>query len=131
MTTSLATQIRDDEFLNQVKYFDEVRNEQALLSVWSIHEVKDINAECPTKVAGKKVVYETICKNATNEDLLLDIQDGGKRASVQYTMFVGGNTWLDLWKAAESVISQSGTHHRYIEDFQINTDGTIELTTGS
>jgi len=36
-----------------------------------------------------------------------------------------------LWAAAESCIKQSGTHHRYIEDFEFGEDGTLELVTGS
>lgn len=131
MSMSLATEIRDQEFLDQIDYFNEVREEQNLNTVWSIHEVKDITAKCPVNVKMKKVVYETVSADATQEDLMLDLQDGGKRASVQYTSFVAGDTWLDLWKAAESVVMQSGTHHRYIEDFEINNDGTIDLTTGS
>ena len=88
-------------------------------------------ADAAIKTVGKKVVYETVDLNASDEEVAADILDGGHRSSAVFSSFVGGDTWLDLWKAAESVIKQSGTHHSFIEDFTMNEDGTIELTTGS
>lgn len=128
---SMSKVIADNNFYTQMTYFDNAREVNDMHSVWSIYEVTDIYADCAIKVAGKKVVYETIQQGASDQDIYEDLKDGGHRSTVEHSMFVGGNTWMDLWKAADSVIRQSGTHHRYIEDFTMNDDGTIELTTGS
>jgi hypothetical protein len=122
---------KDQTFEDQMNYFENARVENELDTVWSIYEVNDINAKCAIKVANKRVVYESFLPNATTEDIMADLKDGGKRSSAQYSAFVGGDTWVDLWKAANSVIKQSGTHHKYIEDFTMNDDGELELTTGS
>jgi hypothetical protein len=45
---------------------------------------------------------------------------------------IAGTTWLDLWRAADCAIKLSGdSHHIFIEDFQINLQGQLELSTGS
>ena len=33
----------------------------------------------------------------------------------------------DLWKAADDLILASGTHHVYIEDFDVQKDGTLSV----
>ena len=121
----------DSTFERQMNYFDSVRSNEGLNTVWSIYEVEDAYAKSPIKVKGKELVYESIRYDATSEDLLKDIAEGTNRSSIMYKAEIQGDTWIDMWKAAEWVISMSGTHHRYIEDFTMNSDGTIELTTGS
>lgn len=128
---SMTQLAANEHFTNQMEKFNEVRNTEGLNTTWSIYEVSDVYAEAAIKTAGKKVVYETIDPDATDAEVALDISDGGHRSTAVYSSFVGGDTWLDLWKAAESVITQSKTHHKFIEDFTMNDDGTIELTTGS
>ena len=45
---------------------------------------------------------------------------------------IDGNTWGDLYKAADSAIKLSNDdHHIYIEDFKMLENGDIELITGS
>jgi len=42
------------------------------------------------------------------------------------------STYLDLWKATDSLAKQSGDkHHRYIEDFTDEGDGTLTVFLGS
>ena len=79
----------------------------------------------------RTVRYEYVRDDATTEDLMLDIQDGGKRSSAEVTMLAVDGTIRSLWFAAESCIRQSGTHHRFIEDFEFNDDGSLTLITGS
>jgi hypothetical protein len=59
------------------------------------------------------------------------LRDGGKRSSEEVTMLAVDGSIKSLWFAAESCIRQSGTHHRYIEDFEIQEDGSLMLVTGS
>ena len=49
----------------------------------------------------------------------------------QVSMTAIDGTIKSLWFAAESCIKQSGTHHRFIEDFEFGEDGTLILITGS
>lgn len=45
---------------------------------------------------------------------------------------IEGPTYKDLWAAGERAILESGDlHHIYIELFEFNKDGELELTTGS
>jgi hypothetical protein len=45
---------------------------------------------------------------------------------------IAGNTWLDLWQAADTAIRKSGdSHHTFIEGFHMNKQGQLELSTGS
>lgn len=141
MGLSMTQVAANDYFHKQMDYFEDIRNSEGLNTTWSILEVDDVfsivasDSNWPSDVnvlpSGKKVVYETVDNNATDAEVVLDLSDGGNRSTAVYTSFVGGDTWLDLWKAAESVITQSKTHHKFIEDFTLNDDGTIELTTGS
>jgi len=116
---------------HQMQYFENARIEHDLHTVWCIDEVTDITAKAAIKLEGKTVVYETIHPDAQSEDLLSDLVSGGNLTTVTYTETVKGDTWLSLWKAANQLILKSGTHHSYIEDFTMNDDGELELTTGS
>lgn len=128
---SLVETIRDNTFEGKMRYFDSVRSVNDLESVWSIYEIDDVNDRVPLKGSLKRITYEYVRSDATSEDLMADLKDDGKRASAMVSAFVAGETWLDWWKAAESCIRQSGTHHRYIEDFVLQEDGSYELVTGS
>jgi len=46
-------------------------------------------------------------------------------------MLAVDGTIKSLWFAANSCIRQSGTHHMYIEDFEMQEDGSLMLITGS
>ena len=57
---------------------------------------------------------------------------------VRYVLYEGltakveGNTWLDLYRAANEVVEKSGdTHHIFIENFDMTEDGNLELFCGS
>jgi hypothetical protein len=45
---------------------------------------------------------------------------------------IEGDTYLDLFRAADQAIKLSGDqHHVFIECFEVNEDGELELSTGS
>jgi hypothetical protein len=53
---------------------------------------------------------------------------GPSKVSIEVT----GDTWEDMWIAADRAIGFSGdTHHSFIEDFKHIGDGVYELSTGS
>lgn len=120
------------EFFKICDHFTALQNELGFQSIWSMHDfgTKGLDFKIFTDKV-RKVTYEYIREDATQEELMLDMKDGGKRSSAQVSMTAIDGSLQSLWFAAESCIKQSGTHHRYIEDFVFGEDGTLELVTGS
>jgi len=120
------------EFFANCDHFTALQNELGYQSIWSIYDAGQVGLDF--EILNKKsrlVRYEYVRPDATSAELLLDMQDGGKRASAEVTMLAVDGSIKSLWFAAESCIRQSGTHHRYIEGFDVNEDGSLELITGS
>ena len=113
-----------------MEYWNDMKDELNGKSIWSIHEAGSIDSVIFTKRM-RKVTYEFVRLDATSEELQADLRDGGKRASAEVSSWAVDGTVKSLWHAADSCISQSGTHHMYIEDFEMQDDGTLSLTTGS
>lgn len=113
-----------------IEYWNDMKDELNVKSIWSIHEAGSIDSVIFTKKM-RKVTYEFVRPDATSEELEADLRDGGKRASAEVSSWAVDGTVKSLWHAADSCISQSGTHHIYIEDLEIQEDGTVSLTTGS
>ena len=78
-----------------------------------------------------RVVYTVVRPGATQDDLWADLMDSGKRTEAEVSAFAASGSVQDLWAAANSCIKQSGTHHHYIENFELQDDGTLSLETGS
>jgi len=119
-------------FFELSDHFTALQNELGYQSIWSIYDAGQVGLDF--EILNKKsrlVRYEYVRPDATSAELLLDMQDGGKRASAEVTMLAVDGSIKSLWFAAESCIRQSGTHHRYIEGFDVNEDGSLELITGS
>ena len=120
------------EFFANCDHFTALQNELGFESIWSMTEFgkKGLDFEVLSNKV-RKVTYEYVRDDATTEELMLDMKDGGKRSMAQVSMTAIDGTIKSLWFAAESCIKQSGTHHRFIEDFEFGEDGTLELITGS
>jgi hypothetical protein len=96
----------------KIDYYDSVKKELQLTTIWSIFEVDDIHSEHPYRGA-QTLVYKD--------------HWGGKPVSKP----VLGATWAHLWVAAEAAIKASGDgHHYFIEGFRQAGD-ELFLTTGS
>ena len=119
------------EFFAVCDHFTALQNELDYQSIWSIHDfgTKGLDFQVFTNKV-RKVTYEFVRDDATTEELMQDLQDGGKRSMAQVSMFANDGTIKSLWFAAESCIKQSGTHHRFIEGFEFGEDGTLVLVTG-
>ena len=118
--------------LNTIQHFSKLQNQLGYASIWSLAECGSASLSDDIFTPKPRTVrYEYVRDDATTEDLMLDIQDGGKRSSAEVTMLAVDGTIRSLWFAAESCIRQSGTHHRFIEDFEFNDDGSLTLITGS
>ena len=120
------------EFFAVCDHFTALQNELGYQSIWSIHDAGQVGLDF--EIFNKKsrlVRYEYVRPAATSDELMADLRDGGKRSSEEVTMLAVDGSIKSLWFAAESCIRQSGTHHRYIEDFEIQEDGSLMLVTGS
>lgn len=116
------------------EHFADLQTELGVDSVWSMWDfgTKGLDFEVFVKKM-RKVTYEFVRPDATSEELMADMRDGtnNNNTMMQVSSWAIDGTIKSLWLAADSCIKQSGTHHRYIEDFVFGEDGTLELSTGS
>lgn len=116
--TALADAYRQDRaaFDRQQDHYHQVAQDQRIThSLWSVAGVDNLHEPHPFDGA-RSVQYST------------HWGAGVVSAEIQ------GDTWLDLWLAADSCILQSGDrHHCYIERFDPipNSDFELNLVTGS
>jgi len=94
-------------------HYNEISDKNDFKTIWSVHEVSDLNA--PFAGAATKLAYRD------------------HWGASEVVVPINGNTWVDLWRAAEAAIKQSGdTHHVFIEAFiPSNVTGVLVLSTGS
>lgn len=127
MSMSMKTMLAHNDEAAKMRYFDSVRTAKGLNSVWEIDECNDLDDTIPLEnMVGRRICYQYIPDSTPTEELISD-----ENCFVEISTFNKGMTWMDLWEAAERLIVQSGTHHRYIEDFEMREDGSLELITGS
>jgi len=106
-------------FSRQWEYFDETRNTNGFRATWSLYDevgVGEFDQPHPY-IGATHVVYD---------------QHWGTTNETQVP--IAGNTWLDLYRAANEVIQASGdNHHIFIERFDPVEDklGYLSLVTGS
>lgn len=94
-------------------YYDRVRNELGLRSIWSIYEVEDLSSRYPFEAT--KVHYKDHWGNPVTTDIV-------------------GATWEALYVAADKAIRDSGdNHHVFIEQFTPSKEDSsvLVLSTGS
>jgi|TARA_R110002153_G_scaffold265514_1_gene428221 hypothetical protein len=121
-----------DQFTVTMNHFDAMREELGMSSVWSMYDGNCMTADQELFTdKSRTVVYEYVRADATTEELMADLRDGKNRCMVQVSSVAVDGTIKSLWAAAESCIKQSGTHHQFIEDFELQDDGTLLLETGS
>ena len=102
-------------FKAKADYYEDIRKELNLISVWSMYQVEDFNDRHPYHGADM-IVY----KDHWGKD-----PAGAK---------IKGDRWLDLYLAADAAIRDSGDHrHIFVYRFTpVNDDNNVLiLTTGS
>jgi hypothetical protein len=105
----------DEAFQQRHDHFDEVSNEFKFKSIWSLDEVSDLRVKHPFDGA---------------EILAYSSHWGPGEVKAR----INGDTWVDLWAAADEVIKLSGdNHHIFIEAFERSKfkNNHLELSTGS
>lgn len=100
------------QFDENLRYFEKVRQFHNFASIWSIFEVMAFSVKHPYTGITTLVYYDGL-----------------------YKAGILGETWLDLYKAADECIKLSSDyHHIYIEGFTVvdlNGEKCLSLTTGS
>jgi hypothetical protein len=115
-----------------MEHFDDLQQELGMSTVWSMWDGGTMSAEQAIFTDKmRKVTYDFVRNDATIEELDADLRNGTNSAMAQVSSFAVNGTVKALWAAAESCIKQSGTHHYFIEDFEMQDDGSLALVTGS
>ena len=115
-----------------MEHFDDMKDQLGMSTVWSMWDGGTMSAEQAIFTDKmRKVTYDFVRHDATVEELDADLRNGTNSAMAQVSSFAVNGTVKALWEAAESCIKQSGTHHYFIEDFEMQDDGSLELVTGS
>lgn len=103
----------NEAFDRKWNHYRTVQEAQGFDTIWSLYEVEDLNGEHGFP-ADSFVVYSEHWGGETQH------------------CAVYGRTWIDLWRAADQCIRNSGdTHHRFIEIFTLKNGNELHLTTGS
>jgi hypothetical protein len=98
-------------------YYHGVAEQEGFDSNWSIYTVGSMFENHPYEGV-KELVYKTVTSHLNWTD-------------VEIRVPVEGCRWLDLWRAADAAIRQSGDcHHIFIEEFQQDLE-IVTLVTGS
>jgi|TARA_B110000858_G_scaffold3097_1_gene3577 hypothetical protein len=115
-----------------MEHFDDMKDQLGMSTVWSMWDGGAMSAEQAIFTDKmRKVTYDFVRYDATVEELDADLRNGTNSAMAQVSSFAVDGTVKSLWTAAESCIKQSGTHHYFIEDFEMQDDGSLQLVTGS
>ena len=118
----------DQDFYNKMNYFAGAQNALNYDTVWSIDEVDNVDVELLTNKA-RRVFYRFYAKDATSEELM-----NGTAEMIEVSSVAVNGTVRELWRAAESCYQQAkaqGDWHYFIEDFEMQDDGSLEIWMGS
>lgn len=116
-------ELENEIFFETLDHFDKMKKDLGMESQWSMFDGGPMSADqLLLQDKQYKVTYTYIEQMGdTMEDVTW----------AEVSMFAPSGSIKDLWFAANSCIKQSGTHHSYIEGFDVNEDGTLSLVTGS
>ena len=126
MLDNTAIKFQDvDSYELEIEHFSDLKQELGYETVWSMEGImpldKAIFSDKP-RVVKYKCIKEM---GATMDDVTWET----------FTAVAENGTVGALWKAAESCYQQAklavGDWHYFIENFDVQDDGTIELVTGS
>ena len=113
-----------DEMTLMFEHFDDLKAELGYSTVWSM---SDTALPLDFKIFSDKqriVTYKCI-KNMSNSGHAVEWQT--------FTSIAKDGTIGGLWEAAENCFKQAelalGDWHIYVEDFEVQDDGTLELVT--
>ena len=115
-----------DAFELEIEHFDDLKAELGYDTVWSMGSgVMALDQ----KIFSDKIRVVTYKCIAEIGDTMDDV------TWMTFTAVAMNGTVGELWKAAENCFQQAkaalGDWHYFVEDFDVQEDGTLELVTGS
>jgi len=126
MSNISETQFQDvDSYELEIEHFNDLKAQLGYETVWSIEGIMPLDKAIFTdkpRVVKYKCIKEM---GPTFDDTIWET----------FTAVAENGTVGALWKAAESCYQQAklavGDWHYFIENFDVQVDGSLELTTGS
>ena len=126
MSNISETQFQDvDAYELEYEHFSDLKDQLGYDTVWSIEGIRPLDRGLFTdkpRVIKYKCIKEM---GATFDDVTYET----------FTAVAEDGTVGALWKAAESCFQQAklalGDWHYFIEDFEVQEDGSLQLITGS
>ena len=118
----------DQEFHAKMNYFYGVKDTLGYDTVWSMYEFDNIDQNI-LKEGTKRICYTFYAADATVEELMNDTAE-----MIEVSAIAVNGTVRELWRAAEACYQQAkvkGDWHYFIEDFEVQEDGSLELVMGS
>ena len=126
MSNISETQFQDvDSYELEIEHFNDLKAQLGYETVWSIEGIMPLDKAIFTDKP-RVVKYKCIKEMGdTFEDVTYET----------FTAVAENGTVGALWKAAESCYQQAklgvGDWHYFIENFEVQDDGSLELVTGS
>ena len=100
-------------FDRKFNHYHEIKEKEGFVTKWSLYEIADLNTEHGFP-ADSFVVYEDHWGEKTQH------------------CAVYGSTWVDIYRAADNCIRNSGDqHHCFIEGFKLKNGNELHMYTGS
>lgn len=97
-----------------IKFCDEIQQRESLSSIWSVLSENDIYFEPDEKLFSRPAA--SFSKDGKTSPSSVSYDGGWGKSGV--VKLPKNPTWLDLWKAADTLIRMSGdSHHVFVEDF--------------
>ena len=126
MSNISETQFQDvDSYELEIEHFNDLKAQLGYETVWSIEGIMPLDKAIFTdkpRVVKYKCIKEM---GPTFDDTIWET----------FTAVAENGTVGALWKAAESCFQQAklalGDWHYFIEDFEVQEDGSLQLITGS
>ena len=114
-----------DAFELEMEHFDELKAELGYETVWSMDSgILNLDQKILTDKA-RVVTYKCIKEIKSMDDVTY----------ITFTAVAEDSTVGALWKAAESCYQQAklaiGDWHYFVENFEVEEDGSLSLVTGS
>ena len=121
--------VSEDQMMQDVRYWADKQDELGFVSRWSLGE----GTLMETKIFTDKervVTYTVYARDVTIEQLM-----DGTAKKVTISAIAKDGTVAELYRAGETLIQnamdQEGNWHIFIEDFTMQADGSLAMTTGS
>lgn len=121
--------VSEDLMMQDIRYWADKQDELGYVSRWSLGE----GTQMETKIFTDKervVTYTVYVRDVTIDELL-----AGTAKKVTFSTTAKDGTVAELYRAGEILITcamkQEGNWHIFIEDFIMQADGSLAMTTGS